>query len=69
VGDLRAVEVSTAAERHAQVDHCLTGLLRPGHPGVGQTPIRYLTAVRLSRAAGYLTTTDANLSTIARRTG
>jgi transcriptional regulator GlxA family with amidase domain len=36
---------------------------------VGQTPIRYLTTVRLSRAAGYLVTTDANLSTIARRTG
>lgn len=36
---------------------------------VAQTPIRYLTAVRLSRAAGYLATTDANLSTIARRTG
>jgi AraC-like DNA-binding protein/mannose-6-phosphate isomerase-like protein (cupin superfamily) len=36
---------------------------------VGQPPIRYLTTVRLGRAAGYLATTDANLSTIARRTG
>ena len=36
---------------------------------VGEPPIRYLTKVRLSRAAGYLTTTDHNLSTIARRTG
>jgi transcriptional regulator GlxA family with amidase domain len=36
---------------------------------VGQSPIRYLTTVRLSRAAGYLATTDASLSAIARRTG
>ncbi len=36
---------------------------------VGDSPIRYLTKVRLSRAAGYLTTTDHNLATIARRTG
>jgi transcriptional regulator GlxA family with amidase domain len=36
---------------------------------VGQPPIRFLTTVRLSRAAGYLATTDASLSTIARRTG
>jgi AraC-like DNA-binding protein/mannose-6-phosphate isomerase-like protein (cupin superfamily) len=36
---------------------------------VGQTPIRYLAKVRLSRAAGYLATTNSSLSTIARRTG
>jgi AraC-like DNA-binding protein len=36
---------------------------------VGQPPIRYLTTVRLSRAAGYLATTNHNLSAIARRTG
>jgi transcriptional regulator GlxA family with amidase domain len=36
---------------------------------VGQSPIRYLTTVRLGRAAGYLATTGASLSTIARRTG
>jgi AraC family transcriptional regulator, alkane utilization regulator len=36
---------------------------------VGQSPIRYLTTVRLGRAAGYLATTNASLSAIARRTG
>lgn len=36
---------------------------------VGETPIRYLTKVRLSRAAGYLATTNHNLYAIARRTG
>jgi transcriptional regulator GlxA family with amidase domain len=36
---------------------------------VGHPPIRYLTKVRLSRAAGYLATTNDNLSAIARRTG
>lgn len=36
---------------------------------LGQPPIRYLTAVRLSRAAGYLATTDHNLAAIARRSG
>jgi len=36
---------------------------------VGTTPIAYLTRVRLSQAAGYLTTTDQSLYAIARRVG
>lgn len=36
---------------------------------VGETPIRYLTKVRLGRAAGYLAATSHSLSTIARHTG
>jgi transcriptional regulator GlxA family with amidase domain len=36
---------------------------------VGESPIRYLARVRLSRAAGYLTTTNATLYAIAQNTG
>jgi AraC-like DNA-binding protein/mannose-6-phosphate isomerase-like protein (cupin superfamily) len=36
---------------------------------VGDSPMRYLTRVRLSRAAGYLSTTDLTLFAIAQSTG
>ena len=36
---------------------------------IGESPIRYLTRIRLSHAAGYLTTTNQNLYAIARRSG
>jgi AraC-like DNA-binding protein len=36
---------------------------------VGESPIRYLARVRLSQAAGYLTTTNATLYAIAQNTG
>ncbi|HEY3059684.1 MAG TPA: AraC family transcriptional regulator [Chloroflexota bacterium] len=36
---------------------------------VGESPIRYLARVRLSQAAGYLTTTNATLYSIAQSTG
>jgi transcriptional regulator GlxA family with amidase domain len=36
---------------------------------VGEPPMHYLARVRLSRAAGYLTTTDETLFAIAQRTG
>jgi AraC-like DNA-binding protein/mannose-6-phosphate isomerase-like protein (cupin superfamily) len=36
---------------------------------VGESPIRYLARVRLSQAAGYLTTTNSTLYAIAQRTG
>ena len=36
---------------------------------VGESPMRYLARLRLSQAAGYLTTTNATLYSIAQRTG
>src|SRR5262245_3864124 len=36
---------------------------------VGESPMRHLTMVRLSQAAGYLTTTSLSVDAIARRTG
>jgi len=36
---------------------------------VGESPMRYLTRVRLGQAAGYLTTTKLSVDAIARRTG
>jgi transcriptional regulator GlxA family with amidase domain len=36
---------------------------------VGETPIRYLTKVRLRQAAGHLATTDEKMYAIARRAG
>jgi transcriptional regulator GlxA family with amidase domain len=66
---LRFAEPWTLQLLAAHVDLSRSGLATRFRQLVGQSPMRYLTKVRLSQAAGYLATSHVSIHEIARLTG
>jgi AraC-like DNA-binding protein len=65
----RPTEPWTIARLAAHVGLARTALVRRFRAAVGQTPMRYLTAVRLGLAASYLAGGGLSISEVARLTG